>query len=382
MLPLHYGLTVNEACPQEGRPDQTTSPLGRFAGRVLVALALTTLTAGLVSAALFAADILFVVFAAVLLAILVRTASGVVQRRTGLGAGWALGAVWLVIAGLAAAGVFLVGSAAGSQFDQLAADLPKSVDQLRARVRQYSWGDELLARLPGFDQAIGDGSQVTSRTARFFSSTFGVAGNLLVLTAMTVYLTASPRTYRDGLVRLVPPRYRRRADEVIVTVIGQLSRWLVGRVAAVAAVGAITGVGLWVAGVPQPLVLALVAAVLSAVPYLGPLLGAIPGVLMGLLAGPTTALWAVGVYLLAQVVENYLITPLVQQRAAHMPPALTVAAVAVAGALFGVYGLAVAAPLTVAALALVRSLYLEDVLGEPRRPVDGRAAPPPASEEA
>ena len=46
-----------------------------------------------------------------------------------------------------------------------------------------------------------------------------------------------------------------------------------------AILGALTALGLWIAGVPEALALALIAAVLAFVPFLGPVLGAIPAML-------------------------------------------------------------------------------------------------------
>ena len=64
------------------------------------------------------------------------------------------------------------------------------------------------------------------------------------------------------------------------------------------------------------------------------------------------------------MVENYLVTPLVQQRMVNLPPVAAIAAVTLVGALFGVLGLIVATPMAVALLVAVRMLYVEDVLGD------------------
>ena len=127
--------------------------------------------------------------------------------------------------------------------------------------------------------------EAASHAARFFSTSFGLLGNLLVLTFLTLYLAASPRTYVDGLLLLVPPARRPRAAQVLAAIGFQLKWWLVGRLVAMASVGLIAGVGLWLIGVPQFLVLALVAALLTAIPFIGPILGAVPGVLVALCRG-------------------------------------------------------------------------------------------------
>lgn len=341
------------------------TPRDEFVRRTLVAVGVVALAAALAAAFVLASDVFFLFFASLLLAILLRTAGDALARRTGLGRSWALAAVLLAAAAVVAAGAYFAGSMAVRQVSQLASDLPTSVDQARASLQRTQWGQEVLRHAPSARDALpGGASGAASWVARFFSTTLGVAGNLLVLTFLAIYLAAASEKYLRGAVALVPPARRGRAEEVLRTIGSQLRWWLLGRLVAMAAVGAITGAGLWAAGVPQFLVLGLVAGLLTAVPFVGPILAAVPGLLLALAQGPTTALWAVAVYALAQAVENYVVTPLVQQRAADLPPVVAIGAITLAGALFGVLGLIVASPLAVAVLAAVRMLYVEDVLGD------------------
>lgn len=336
-----------------------------FARRTLV---VAVVAAGAVAAAWAfgrASDVFFLFFAAVLLAILLRGTSDALARRTGLSPGWAFGLLVLGLATAAGVAVYALGAVAVAQFGRLADELPRSLDQARSHVRQYPWGAEALRRTASAQALVSGGrGSAASHAAAFFATTFGVAGNLVVLAFLTLYLAATPRTYVEGVVTLVPPARRPRAREVFAALESHLRWWLAGRLASMAAVGAVTGAGLWLVGVPYALALALVAAALSAVPFVGPILGAVPGVLVALSQGPAAAGWAAGVYVLAQAVENYLVTPLVQQNTAGLPPVLAIAAVTLIGALFGVLGLVVAAPLAVAGMVLVKMLYVEDALGD------------------
>ena len=346
-----------------GRAEPSTA---EFTRRVLIVTAVAVAAGAAVAVFALASDIFFLFFAAVLLAILLRAASNALGRLTGLGTGWSFGLVVVTLAAVFAAAAYAVGSMAVTQFNLLVADLPKSTDHARAYVQKYSWGTAALQRIPEAGDLFGGSVNPASRVARFFSTSFGVLGSLLVLIASALYLAASPRTYTSGLVALVPPARRPRAEQVLDAIRAQLKWWLIGRLVAMAAVGLFVGIGLWLVGVPQYLVLALVAAALTAIPFLGPIIAAVPGVLLALLQGPDVALWAVGVYVVSQVVENYLVTPLVQQRMVNMPPVLMIAAITLVGALFGVLGLIVATPLAVAAVAAVKMLYVEDVLGDER----------------
>lgn len=66
-----------------------------------------------------------------------------------------------------------------------------------------------------------------------------------------------------------------------------------------------------------------------------------------------------------------MLLPLIQRRAVHLPPALTLVAQALLGQLLGLMGLLVAAPLTVAGMVLVKMFYVEDTLGDQQIDVPG-----------
>ena len=76
------------------------------------------------------------------------------------------------------------------------------------------------------------------------------------------------------------------------------------------------------------------------------------------------ALYAILLYVGAHTLEGYILVPLVQQRAAHLPPALTLSAQAVLSVIIGLAGLVLATPLTAAGLVLIRRVYVEGVLGD------------------
>lgn len=68
-----------------------------------------------------------------------------------------------------------------------------------------------------------------------------------------------------------------------------------------------------------------------------------------------------------QTAESYIITPVFQQKAVSLPPAVVLAAQVVMGVLAGGLGLIVATPLTAVVFVLVKELYIQDVLAKGTR---------------
>ena len=72
-------------------------------------------------------------------------------------------------------------------------------------------------------------------------------------------------------------------------------------------------------GVPQVLFLALLAAVADAIPVFGVLIATAPAALLALRVSPVTSGLVVGLYLLYQLVENYVIVQRVYRGRCRSP---------------------------------------------------------------
>ena len=129
-------------------------------------------------------------------------------------------------------------------------------------------------------------------------------------------------------------------------------------------VGAITGIGLWLLGVPLALSLALLAGLLEFIPYVGPIASAVPAILVGFALRPALALEVAALYLLVHLIEGYILVPLIQKKAVALPPALGITAVVMFGVLFGPLGIMLAHPLMVTVMVLIRKLYVERISAE------------------
>ena len=101
------------------------------------------------------------------------------------------------------------------------------------------------------------------------------------------------------------------------------------------------------------------------VPNIGYFLSIAPALLLAILQSPLTAFGIVLLYTGAHWTNDYLVIPLVQRRAVHLPPGLTIAAQLFLGMLLGGLGLLVATPLVAVLLVVVKMVYIEDTLGEP-----------------
>lgn len=189
-------------------------------------------------------------------------------------------------------------------------------------------------------------------------------GNLLVIVFLGVAFAADPASYRDGVLRFIPPRKRSRASKVLDGAGETLRHWLFGQLLTMTAIFLFTWAGLAFLGIGGALILGLQAGLLAFVPTVGPLVAGVVILLAALASGLKALLGALGVYLAVQCLESYGLTPFIQKRALDIPPATIFAGQLILGVIFGLWGIALALPMLAVIKVLLEQLYVEDTLGE------------------
>jgi predicted PurR-regulated permease PerM len=344
----------------------------RFVRRTLIALGLTAAFVAGIALSAYAPRLLALAFAGVLLAVFLRALGGYLSAWTGLPKGWASLLVGLVILGAAALGAWSFSDNLSAQIDAVAGRIPSALRRVEGWLSGSAWGRAVLDNVPPPDRLpealAGAGSDwaggLAAGLAGIAASLAAGLGEAALVVFLGLYLAVEPEPYLRGLERLLPIPRRARFREVVAEIGDKLNDWLLGQAVQMALVGTVTGVGLWMLGLPGALPLGIAAGLLDFVPYLGPVAAFIPAALVAVGEGPSMVGAVLVLYLAVQMVESYLIAPLVQRSSVSLPPALTILAQVLAGFAAGLPGVLVATPLAAAAMVVVRMLYIEDVLGD------------------
>jgi predicted PurR-regulated permease PerM len=310
------------------------------------------------------AQVLLVLFGGVLLGVFLDGVSSWLSEKTRLRRRLTLAVMIAAVIVLPLAVGWLIGPRITEQVIDLRARVPEAAQSLRSALSRSDWGQRVLDTYPEILSAYRADPSTLARVGGFFTSTIGAIASALVILFVGIYVSVAPGAYVRGFVRLFPLRRRGRVREVLGVTGATLRRWIAGRIASMLVVGVLTWIGLLAAGIPLALSLAVIAGLFAFVPYVGPVLAAIPAILVALVDEPVKALWVVVIYVLVQIVETYVITPLIQQRAVSIAPALLISIQILMGILYGGLGVLFATPLAVVVIVAVQMLYVEDVLGD------------------
>lgn len=302
-----------------------------------------------------------VAFGAVVIAALLLAATDAVRGVLPLGHRWCLaisGILILIVFGLI---TWIIWPDLRSQSVSLLEQLPQAASNL-----ETEFGLEITRPDGSFSDSFGGMfGRILRDAANILQTTVAAVTGFLLVVVAGVYLASDPKLYRRGLTLLFPSEQHDRVANAFTKTARALKLWLIGQLVSMTIIGLCVGIGAWWIGLPSPLALGLFAFLTEFVPLIGPFVGALPGLLISLGEGWQTLLWTAGLYLTVQQLESNLVAPLVQQEMVKVPPALFLLSAISMGTLFGVVGVVLAGPLTVAAFVLVRNLYVKETLGEP-----------------
>lgn len=312
------------------------------------------------------ADLLLLLFIAILLAVYLGAVTDWLVARSKLprGAAFALTLVGTLL-GVAGISALLVGPVV-EQTRALIAVLPRYVPAWEAQL------EGLIARIPGASSMVRPGEHQLVAVAveeargfagevvpRVFSVLHGLV-NLVSILVMALYLALRPDIYQDLFVSLIPPRHREAARDVLGAATAALRAWTFAQLLAMLVLGVLTAIGLWLLGVPYWLTFGIFTGVVALVPFFGTLVSSLLPALFVLADGDSArALLVVALGFVIHFIENNLVNPLIMQKHASLPPVLTIMSVLICGKLLGPLGLLVAVPGLSVLLVVVRKLLVE-----------------------
>ena len=254
------------------------------------------------------------------------------------------------------------------QFQDLVELLPDGLSQIQAGI---NWLEDrvLGSSFPEIPDATGFiqqlqplGMNLIQQATDIFSTSVSFLLDSFVVIVLMLMLLVNPQPYRKVFIRLFPSFYRHRIDTVLTRCADGIGAWTAGALFEMLFIATLSGVGLWLLGVPLALAHAVLAGLLNFIPNIGPVLSAVLPMTIGFLDAPWKAIAVLILYVAIQNIESYLLTPVIMANQVALLPAITLVSQLFFATFFGVLGLVMALPLTVVTKVWIEEILFKDVL--------------------
>ncbi|MDP8913493.1 MAG: AI-2E family transporter [Pseudomonadota bacterium] len=290
---------------------------------------------------IYLAQPLLLIFGGIVLAAMLDGGTRLLGRVLPIGRGWRLAIVTLLGVGFVVWTFVFAGQSIAAQAEELRTAVTTQANKLLA------WGNSMgiVQGGVGIDQLGGQVMGSLGRLGTAVSSALGALTSFVMILVIGIFIAMEPRLYERGVAWMMPMRHREPFYRTAAQMGSTLRRLMAGRLIGMAVEGFGTWFLLWIGGVPMAALLGLLTGLLAFIPNIGAIVSGVLIILAGFSVGTSEGLWAIGVYLVVQVVDGYVIVPYVARKTVDLAPALVLGAQLLLGALLGLMGLALADPI-------------------------------------
>ena len=232
----------------------------------------------------------------------------------------------------------------------------------RARATIEVWAHEYTNRIPPevraqIEEWAASGGNVLAsalfgvlrKTLSGVSNAITLVIGLVIVPFFLFYLLKDRDEVVGGALSVLSPRAQTHTLNTLNIVNNVIGRYVRAQLLSASIVGILVFIGLLVAGVSYPLILAAVAGLFGLIPIVGAILGGVPAVLVALDKSPETAIGVAIWYFLVQLFESNIVAPRVHGAAVRLHPAMIMIIIVGASEIAGLWGVVVGVPVTAAA---------------------------------
>ena len=354
----------------------------------------------IVAAVYFARDVLIPLALAVLISFVLAPMAHAL-RRIGVPRAPAVIAVALVSFGA----ILGVGALGTSQISQLAENLPEYQQHIRDKIRDLRGSttgsgavskatsviDDIGKEISGSKPVPPVGPLAVTPTkdaapiaveirpsdanalkvaSEYLVAIFSPVASTFLVILFVIFFLLQQEDLRDRVIKLLGTRELHRTTEAMQDAAAGLSRYFLLQTIMNALSGLVIGIGLWIIGVPSPLLWGIFTMLMRFVPYVGSIIAGIVPVALAAAVDPgwTMVISTAALFIVGEGVMGQFIEPFVYGRQTGLSPLAIITAATFWTWVWGPIGLILATPLTMCLVILgqyTKSLeFLRVLLGD------------------
>ncbi|MDX2001683.1 MAG: AI-2E family transporter [Chitinophagales bacterium] len=232
---------------------------------------------------------------------------------------------------------------------------------------------------PENDPSIAEHLQRTLQEMVSFSSMSYALDNMMIMASeifiavfsvifILFFFLKDKDMFFNIILTLSPTEYEQKVHHSLDIIKHLLTRYFLGIIIQLTSIFLMVAVGLYIIGIDNFLVIAIVAAVLNIIPYIGPIIGYCFGIVVGITTSVQPGLPFMLVPLLFKItlvfgiihlIDNFLTQPIVFGNSVKAHPLEIFIVILAAGTLGGIWGMVLAIPIYTVLRVIAKEFFSE-----------------------
>ena len=201
------------------------------------------------------------------------------------------------------------------------------------------------------------GTNITTNLPSMIMNAVGVVfsglGTMAISLVVGLYLLFDFNNAIDHLLKYIPKTHKYEIETLINQIGEELRKCVRGTITVACMVFVCDSLGFALAGLKAPILFGLLCGITDLIPYIGPYIGGAAAVIVGFSQNPMIGIIVLSVAVVVQLVENYVLQPVVMSKTVELHPVTIIIGLLIFGHFFGIIGMILAMPI----MSLIKVVY-------------------------
>ncbi len=201
------------------------------------------------------------------------------------------------------------------------------------------------------------GTNITTNLPSMIMNIVGVVfsglGTMAISLVVGLYLLFDFNNAIDHLLKYIPKTHKYEIETLINQIGEELRKCVRGTLTVACMVFVCDSLGFAIAGLKAPILFGLLCGITDLIPYIGPYIGGAAAVIVGFSQNPMTGIIVLSVAVVVQLIENYVLQPVVMSKTVELHPVTIIIGLLIFGHFFGIIGMILAMPI----MSLIKVVY-------------------------
>lgn len=201
------------------------------------------------------------------------------------------------------------------------------------------------------------GTNITTNLPSMIMNAVGVVfsglGTMAISLVVGLYLLFDFNNAADHLLKYIPKTHKYEIETLINQIGEELRKCVRGTLTIACMVFVCDSLGFAIAGLKAPILFGLLCGITDLIPYIGPYIGGAAAVIVGFSQNPMTGIIVLSVAVVVQLIENYVLQPVVMSKTVELHPVTIIIGLLIFGHFFGIIGMILAMPI----MSLIKVVY-------------------------